>query len=147
MPTKQNLYEIRLREEFKMMRRLQVDPGVKGVLHIFFTDRFSQNQLGIGQDPESQLYPEQYLVNVKMPVYTDEGDYYGDVEEAIIISNKLNAWRIKATKHSTLNKMLTGAKGATIPHQLVRSIGDIMIISSKAVPSGEELPGEEIEEF
>jgi len=67
----QNLYEIRLREEFNMMRRLQLDPGIKNVLQIFFIDRLSQNQLGIEHEPESQLYPDQYLVNVKMPVYTD----------------------------------------------------------------------------
>jgi len=71
MPSNQNLYEIRLREEFKMMRRLQNDSDVRGVLQIFFTDRLSQNQFGIGHETESQLYPEQYQVNVKMPVYTD----------------------------------------------------------------------------
>lgn len=80
-----------------------------------------------------------------MPVYTDDGDYYGDVEESVLLGNKVNAWRIKATKHSRLSKVLTGAKGATVPHQLVKSIGDIMIISNSALPSGEE--PEDIEAF
>jgi len=72
-----------------------------------------------------------------MPVYTDEGFYYGDVEETIVHGNRVYGWRIKATKHSQLSKVLTGAKGATIPHQLVKSVGDIMIISRSALPSEE----------
>ena len=73
----------------------------------------------------------------QMPVYTDEGDYFGDVEEAILLGNKVNAWRIRATKHSKLGRLLTGAKGASVPHQLVRAIGDIMIVSNAALPTGE----------
>ena len=72
-----------------------------------------------------------------MPVYTDEGYYYGDVEVTIVHGNRVYGWRIKATKHSQLTKVLTGAKGATIPHQLVKSVGDIMIISRSALPSEE----------
>jgi len=72
-----------------------------------------------------------------MPVYTDEGDYFGDIEEAIISGNKVYAWRVRATKHSKLGKLLTGAKGASVPHQLVKSIGDIMIVSKADVASSE----------
>jgi len=74
---------------------------------------------------------------VGMPVYTDEGYYYGDVEESVVQGNRVHSWRVKATKHSQLSKVLTGAKGATIPHQLVKSVGDIMIISRSALPSEE----------
>lgn len=69
-----------------------------------------------------------------MPVYTDEGDYYGDIEESIIAGNKVHGWRVKATKHSRLSRVLSGAKGATIPHNLVKAVGDIMIISKSALP-------------
>jgi sporulation protein YlmC with PRC-barrel domain len=71
-----------------------------------------------------------------MRVFTDSGDYFGDVEESIITSNKIFGWRVKATKNSFLSQVLGSAKGVIVPHQLVKSIGDIMIISKAAVPSG-----------
>ncbi|MCB9362364.1 PRC-barrel domain-containing protein [Candidatus Woesearchaeota archaeon] len=70
-----------------------------------------------------------------MKVFTDTGDYFGDVEESIITQTKVFGWRVKATKNSFLNKVLGSAKGVIVPHQLVKSIGDIMIISKAAVPS------------
>ncbi|MEM4267737.1 MAG: PRC-barrel domain-containing protein [Candidatus Woesearchaeota archaeon] len=75
-----------------------------------------------------------------MKVFTDTGEYFGDVEEAIITQNKIFGWRIKSTKNSYLNKIIGSAKGVIVPHQLVKSIGDIMIISKAAVPqySGDE---------
>lgn len=84
-----------------------------------------------------------------MPVYTDDGLYYGDVEESIFSGNKIHGWRVRATKNSMLTRVLSGAKGVTVPHQFVKSIGDIMIVSSHALPAGDEAPaGEEtVEEF
>lgn len=70
-----------------------------------------------------------------MRVYTDTGDYFGDVEESILTQNKVFGWRVRATKSSFLNRVLGSAKGVIVPHQLVKSIGDIMIISKTAVPS------------
>ena len=70
-----------------------------------------------------------------MRVYTDGGDYFGDVEEAILSENKVFGWRVRSTKNSFLNKILGGAKGVVIPQQLIKSVGDIMIISKAAVPS------------
>lgn len=78
-----------------------------------------------------------------MKVFTDTGDYFGDVEEAILTQTKVFGWRVRSTKNSFLNKMLGSAKGVIVPHQLVKSIGDIMIISKTAVPS---YSGEETEE-
>jgi sporulation protein YlmC with PRC-barrel domain len=72
-----------------------------------------------------------------MKVFTDTGDYFGDVEEVILTTNKVFGWRVKATRSSFLNKVLGSAKGVIVPHQLVKSIGDIMIISKAAVPSFE----------
>jgi len=75
-----------------------------------------------------------------MRVFTDSGDYFGDVEEAILTQTKVFGWRVRATKQSFLSRVLGSAKGVIVPHQLVKSIGDIMIISKAAVPSynGEE---------
>ncbi len=70
-----------------------------------------------------------------MKVFTDAGDYFGDVEEAILTSSKVFGWRIRATKNSMLNKFLGSAKGVIVPHQLVKSVGDIIIISKAAIPS------------
>jgi len=73
-----------------------------------------------------------------MRVFTDNGEYFGDVEESILTTNKVFGWRVRATKNSFLNKVLGSAKGVIVPHQLVKSIGDIMIISKAAVPSYSE---------
>jgi len=70
-----------------------------------------------------------------MKVFTDNGEYFGDIEESILTQNKIFGWRVRATKNSFLNKVLGSAKGVIVPHQLVKSIGDIMIISKAAVPS------------
>ena len=80
-----------------------------------------------------------------MRVFTVSGEYFGDVEESILTQNKVFGWRIRATKNSFLSKVLGSAKGVIVPHQLVKNIGDIMIISKAAVPSysGEEEAKEE----
>mgnify|MGYP006291903797 CR=1 FL=1 len=70
-----------------------------------------------------------------MRVFTDEGRYFGDIEEVILATNKIFGWRVKATKNSFLSKVLGNAKGVIVPHQLVRAIGDIMIINKTAIPS------------
>jgi len=75
-----------------------------------------------------------------MKVFTDTGEYFGDVEESILTQNKVTGWRIRASRNSFLAKVLGNAKGVIVPHQLVKSIGDVIIISKSAVPSygGEE---------
>jgi sporulation protein YlmC with PRC-barrel domain len=70
-----------------------------------------------------------------MRVFTDNGDYFGDIEEAIVTHTKIFGWKVRATKNSFLNRVLGSAKGVIVPHQLVKSIGDIMIISKQAMPS------------
>lgn len=73
-----------------------------------------------------------------MRVFTDTGDYFGDIEEAVVTPNKVHGWRIKASKSSFLSKILGGAKGVIVPHQYVKSVGDVVIISKQALPSYEE---------
>ena len=70
-----------------------------------------------------------------MRVYTDTGDYFGDVEESILMQTKVFGWRVRATKNSFLSDVLGSAKGVIVPHQLVKSIGDVMIISKAAIPN------------
>ena len=73
-----------------------------------------------------------------MEVFTDEGMYFGNIEEAVISSNKISGWRVKATKNSYLTKVLGGAKGVVVPHNLVKAVGDVFVISRNAIPSYEE---------
>ena len=79
-----------------------------------------------------------------MRVFTDDADYFGDIEEVILTNNKVFGWRVKASKGSFLQKVLGNAKGVIVPHQLVKACGDIMIISKQAVPA--YTPSEEEEE-
>lgn len=71
----------------------------------------------------------------EMKVFTDSGDYFGDIDEIILTNNKVSGWRVRATRNSFLNKVLGNAKGVIVPHQLVKSIGDIMIINKSAIPN------------
>ena len=75
-------------------------------------------------------------------VYTDSGDFFGEVEEANLHENKISGWRIKVG--GTITSLIGGAKGVIIPHQFVRAISDIFIINKSALPSTdmeiEEIP-------
>tara|TARA_Y100000034_G_C6603901_1_gene262775 strand:+ start:117 stop:419 length:303 start_codon:yes stop_codon:yes gene_type:complete len=83
----------------------------------------------------------------EMRVYTDQGEYFGDVEECIITINKIFGWRVKATRGSSLSGLLGGAKGVIVPHQLVKAVGDVFIINKAAIPSYGESGEEEKEEI
>jgi sporulation protein YlmC with PRC-barrel domain len=74
-------------------------------------------------------------------VYTDSGDYFGEVEEANLHENKVDGWRIKVG--GSVMSLIGGARGVIIPHQFVRAISDIFIINKSALPS----PDSEIEEI
>jgi len=74
-------------------------------------------------------------------VYTDSGDYFGEVEEANLHENKVDGWRIKVG--GSVTSLIGGARGVIIPHQFVRAISDIFIINKSALPS----PDSEIEEI
>ncbi|MBI3052289.1 PRC-barrel domain-containing protein [Candidatus Woesearchaeota archaeon] len=82
------------------------------------------------------LKTKKLIETYDMKVFTDSGEYFGDVEEAILTPTKIIGWRVKATRTSFLNKILGGgAKGVIVPHQHVKSVGDVMIISKMAVPT------------
>ncbi len=69
-----------------------------------------------------------------MKVYTNDGDYFGIIEDAQILENRIYGWKIRPDKESILSKLISGAKGVIVPHKLVEAIGDIMIISRTAIP-------------
>ena len=68
-------------------------------------------------------------------VYTDEGSFFGEVEEVNLFENRIDGWRIRVS--SQLGSLLGGARGVVIPHQFVKAISDIFIINKAALPSSE----------
>ncbi len=82
---------------------------------------------------------------VGMKVFTDNGDYFGEVEEAILTKTKVYGWRVRATRNSYLEKVLGSAKGVIVPQNLVKSFGDVMLISKTAIPSQIEEKPEDME--
>jgi len=71
-------------------------------------------------------------------VYTDTGDFFGEVEESNLIENKVDGWRIRIS--NSMGNFLGGARGVIIPHQFVKAVGDILIVSRASLPleEGEE---------
>lgn len=69
-------------------------------------------------------------------VYTADGDYFGQVEEVTLVDNKIEGWRIRVG--TGLAGSLGGARGVVIPHQFVKAIGDVFLITKANVPSAGE---------
>ncbi len=68
-------------------------------------------------------------------VYTDAGDFFGEIEEVNLQENKIDGWRIKVG--GSITSLIGGARGVIIPHQFIRAISDIVIINKSALPSQE----------
>ncbi len=73
-------------------------------------------------------------------VFTDTGDFFGEVEECNLVENKVESWRIRIA--SSIGNFLGGARGVIIPHQFVRAIGDVVIISRANLPLDESQQGQ-----
>lgn len=82
---------------------------------------------------------------VGMRVFTDGGDYFGEIEEANLIENKVDSWRIKLSRTSNLSPYLGGARGLIVPHQYVKAIGDVIVVNKSALPSKEDAMEESLE--
>ena len=68
-------------------------------------------------------------------VYTDLGDFFGEIEEANLSENKIDGWRIKVG--GSVLSLIGGARGVIIPHKFVKAISDIFIINKTTLPSQE----------
>ena len=68
-------------------------------------------------------------------VYTDGGDEFGIIEEAILYNNKIDGWRIKVG--GAIMSLIGGARGVIIPHHFVKAVSDIFIINKAALPTQE----------
>lgn len=67
-------------------------------------------------------------------VYTDSGDFFGVVEGINLVDNKIDGWRLIVARDSAIVSSLGGARGIIAPHQFIKSIGDIFLISKNAIP-------------
>jgi len=76
---------------------------------------------------------------VGMKVFTDGGDFIGVIEEGNLLGNKIDSWRVRVSRESTVGPYLSGARGLIIPHQYIKAFGEVIIISRSAVPVKEEV--------
>ena len=71
-----------------------------------------------------------------LKVYTDAGDFFGEIEQANLADNKIDGWKVRLGNGVVSN--FGGVRGVIIPHQFVRSISDVFVINKGALPG----PGE-----
>ncbi len=78
-------------------------------------------------------------------VYTDTGDYFGEIEEGNLIENKVDSWRIRVA--GSMGHFLGGARGVIIPHQFIKAVGDVVIVSRGSLPleEGESAVGDTVD--
>ena len=77
-------------------------------------------------------------------VYTDDGEFFGEVEEANLQENKVDGWRIKVG--GGIASYLGGARGVIVPHQFVKAVGDVFLINKTAIPVKEETSEMDVED-
>jgi hypothetical protein len=83
-----DIYEIRLREEFNNLRKLQRQKGMESIFTIQFVDRINGGKQSIDNEPSSNnLFPEEYIITYKMPIYIERGrldtNWSGDFEVTV----------------------------------------------------------------
>ena len=66
-------------------------------------------------------------------VYTAEGEYFGQVDDVNLMDNKVDGWKIRVSGGFT--NTLGGARGVIIPHQFVKAIGDVFVVTGGSLPS------------
>ena len=72
-------------------------------------------------------------------VYTSDGDYFGQIEEVNLVDNKIDGWKIRVG--SGFMSSFGGARGAIVPHQFIKAMGDVIVINSaafKGMPAADE---------
>jgi sporulation protein YlmC with PRC-barrel domain len=72
-------------------------------------------------------------------VYTSEGDFFGQIQEVNLVDNKIDGWKIGVG--SGFASALGGARGVVVPHQFVKAVGDVFIITKAMMPTMKESEG------
>jgi len=78
-------------------------------------------------------------------VYTDTGDFLGQIEEVNLSENKIDGWRIRVA--GNMSHLIGGARGIIVPHQFVKAVGDIFIVNKTSLPIREDTDLEEASEI
>lgn len=79
---------------------------------------------------------------IGLKVFTDGGEVFGEVEEANLVDNKIDSWRIRINRSTNVANLFGSAKGVIVPHNFVKAVGDVVIISKAAIPVRELEEGE-----
>lgn len=69
-------------------------------------------------------------------VYTDGGDFLGEIEEANLAENRVDGWRMRISGRSS--SMIGGARGIIVPHNFIKAIGDVVLVTKSALPMRDE---------
>ena len=88
------------------------------------------------RDPQSKEEIKNISEVIGKKAYTSDGDLFGQVEEVSLVDNKIEGWRIRVSSDFVTH--LGGARGVIIPHQFVKSIGDVFIVNRSSLPSRSE---------
>ncbi len=79
---------------------------------------------------------------IGLKVFTDGGEVFGEIEEANLVDNKIDSWRIRINRSTNVSNLFGSAKGVIVPHNFVKAVGDVVIISKAAIPVRELEEGE-----
>lgn len=71
---------------------------------------------------------------IGLKVFTDGGEVFGEIEEAHLVDNKVDSWRIRLNKSTNIAGFFENAKGVIIPHNFVKAVGDVVIVNKAAIP-------------
>ena len=71
---------------------------------------------------------------IGLKVFTDGGEVFGEIEEANLVDNKIDSWRIRINRSTNVSTLFGNAKGVIVPHNFVKAVGDVIIISKAAIP-------------
>jgi len=71
---------------------------------------------------------------IGLKVFTDGGEVFGEVEEANLVDNKIDSWRIRINRSTNVATLFGSARGVIVPHNFVKAVGDVVIVSKAAIP-------------
>ncbi|WP_300915113.1 hypothetical protein [Bacteroides acidifaciens] len=78
-------YETRLKKEFELLQRLERHPNVKGIITLYYKDRVEGGAYkSILETPTSGLYPNEFKVTYKMPMYVAENQLKRDWQASFL---------------------------------------------------------------
>lgn len=75
-----------LREEFKLVVKLQQDVEFANYVTVKYEDRVTGIATSVLNQPTANKYPEKYFVDYKMPVYVSEGNVRNDYHATATIT-------------------------------------------------------------